>query len=54
MNAPQIAIIVLFTISIVVNSLKHGEKHDMDYSLWLCLARVALWWFILYEGGFWS
>jgi len=54
MNTPQIVIIVLFTISICVNALKHGEKNNTEYSLWWCLLRVALWSSVLYWGGFWG
>lgn len=51
MHWPQIVVIVLITVSVVINLLKHGESSG-KFSIWWALIVNAAWIFILHSGGF--
>ena len=53
MNAPQIIMIVLYTISVFTSLMKHGESKG-DYNFWASLIAVVIEAAILKWGGFWN
>ena len=53
MNAPQIIMIVLLTISVFTGLMKHGESKG-NYNFWSSLIGAAIEAAILKWGGFWN
>lgn len=52
MKAPQVVIIVLLSLSVAVDLLKHGEPKTGKYSFGTGLLAAAIWVAVLYWGGF--
>ena len=51
MRAPQITMIILFTTSLTIDLLKHGESKG-NYNFWSGLIGAAIEFAILKWGGF--
>ena len=49
---PQIIIIVMFSMSLGINLIKHGEKQNSNYNFFITLFAVALESILLWWGGF--
>ena len=53
MEAPQIIMIMVFTLAFVVNALLHG-KPQKPYNLWSTIVAIIFNTVLLWWGGFWS
>ena len=54
MGWPQIVMIVIGSIGIGVNLVKHGERRTDKYNVWVSIIGCAIEAIILYFGGFWG
>ena len=54
MNAARIIMIVLFSMDLGINLVKHKEKKDATYNFWTSLISTIIMVVILYFGGFWG
>lgn len=53
MKAPQIIMIVLYSIAVFTSLLKHGESKG-EYNFWASLIATVIEVLILKWGGFWG
>ena len=54
MNAPQIIMIVLISISLVLELIMNGETVQTKHNFGLKLVSEAIFVALLYWGGFWN
>ena len=52
MQWPQITVVVLAAISLGIHMAKHGQPALYQYSAPIRLVAVAIYFWLLYEGGF--
>lgn len=52
MKAPQIIMIIIFTASVAINLVKHGEHKVDKYNFWSALIAATIEVIILKWGGF--
>lgn len=53
MGAPQIVMIVLFSLKVVLGLLLHKVPHQGENNAFINLASVVFYAALLYWGGFW-
>ena len=53
MKAPQIIVIILFTVEFVITAIKHGESKD-DYNIVMTILDIATFAGLLIWGGFFA
>ena len=54
MGVYQIITLILFTMSLTIHLVKHGEPKDEKYNFFTALLGMAIYVFLLYKGGFFS
>jgi len=42
MKAPEVILIVLWTLSLCINFIKHGDPKDGEYNFWIELISVFI------------
>ena len=51
---PQILLIILLTMGLTIDLVKHGEKKEKKYNAWITLISTVILTLLLYWGGFWK
>jgi hypothetical protein len=52
MNAPQIVMIVLFSVSLTISAYDHGKLREGRHNFFINLISAALMFGLLFWGGF--
>lgn len=51
---PKVLMIIVFVSTLILHTIKHGEKKEGEYNAWLALVSVIIEFSILWWGGFWG
>lgn len=54
MKAPQIILIILYTFSLAVTLMLHGQYKTGKHNFWISSADACIMLFLLWWGGFFS
>lgn len=53
-NIWNLAYLLLMSLSLGIVLAKHGKPREDEYNFWVSLLSFAMWFFLLYKGGFFN